>query len=128
VQWLENRGGLAFDYHRIGDLPGAFSARAGDVDGDLDLDVVAVSMFADWSDPASPSIVWFENDGSERFTRRFIDNAPTHLVVLDSGDLDRDGLVDFVTGGMYSHEPFDRMSRVTWWRNRWPAPGRGSSP
>ncbi|MGH9321544.1 MAG: FG-GAP repeat domain-containing protein [Vicinamibacteria bacterium] len=117
VQWLENRGGLEFAYQRIGDFPGAYSARAADADGDSDLDVFAVSLFADWNDPASRSIVGFENDGAQGFTRRDIDSSPTHLVILDAGDLDGDGRVDLVTGGLYSHEPFDRMGRVTWWRN-----------
>jgi hypothetical protein len=119
VQWLENRGGLEFVYHRLGDFPGAFSAAAADADNDGDLDVFVVSMFADWSDPEAASIAWFENDGQQRFTLRTIDGEPTHLVVLQAGDLDGDGWMDVVTGGMYSHEPFDRMSRVTWWRNRW---------
>jgi hypothetical protein len=119
VQWLENLGALQFAYHRIGDFPGAYSARAVDADGDGDLDVFAVSLFADWTDPASQSIVWFENDGRQSFTLRDIDSSPTHLVVLDAGDLDGDGLSDLVSGGLYSHEPFDRMGRITWWRNRW---------
>ena len=119
VQWLENRGELDFTYHRIADVPGAFSAKAGDADNDGDLDVFVVSMFADWSDPAAVSIAWLENDGDQEFTLRTIDSTPTHLVVIDAGDLDDDGWMDVVTGGMYSHEPFDRMSRVTWWRNRW---------
>ena len=120
VQWLENRGALDFAYHRIGDFPGAYSARAADADGDGDLDVFAVSLFADWTDENAQSFVWFENDGEESYTRRDIASTPTHLVVLDDGDLDGDGLVDFVTGGLYAHEPYRDIRRVTWWRNRWP--------
>jgi len=119
VQWLENRGELEFTYHRLADFAGAFSATAADVDNDGDLDVFVVSMFADWSDPEAASIAWLENDGNQEFTLRTIDSTPTHLVVIAAGDLDGDGWMDVVTGGMYSHEPFDRMSRVTWWRNRW---------
>lgn len=119
VQWLENLGGLDFAYHRLADLPGAYSARTLDADLDGDLDVFAVSLFADWTDPEATSILWLENDGSERFTARDIASTPTHLVALDEGDLDGDGLVDVVTGGMYSHEPYEDVRRVTWWRNRW---------
>ncbi len=124
VQWLENRGGLQFDFHRIGDFPGAYSARAIDADGDGDLDVFVVSLFADWSDPASQSIAWFQNDGKQNFTMRDIDSSPTHLVVLAAGDLDGDGWPDLVSGGLYAQEPFGQIGRITWWRNRWSERGK----
>ena len=120
VQWLENLGGLEFAYHRLAAFDGAYSARAMDADSDGDLDIFVVSLFADWNDPEAPSIAWLENDGQQNFTLRVIDTAPSHLVALDVGDLDRDGFPDLVTGGMYSHEPFDRISRITLWRNVWP--------
>lgn len=120
VQWLENRGGLDFEYHRIGDFPGAFSANAVDVDRDGDLDIVVVSAFNEWEDPGAQSMVWYENDGNMRFTVRDLASSPTHLLVLAHGDMNGDGWVDFVTGGMHPYPPFDRMSRVTLWRNLWP--------
>ncbi len=126
VQWLENRGGLEFEYHRIGDFPGAFSGTAVDADRDGDMDVFVVSAFNDWDDPDAHSLGWFENDGSMRFTYHDLASAPTHLVTLTSADLDGDGWTDFVTGGMHVYPPFDRMSRVTWWKNDWP--GRRQSP
>lgn len=111
---------LELDYHRIGDFPGAFFANAVDVDHDEDLDVFVVSAFNDWANPEAQSMVWFENDGSMGFVLHDLTSTPTHLLVLAHGDMDGDGWEDFVTGGMYPYPPFDRMSRITLWRNRWP--------
>jgi hypothetical protein len=117
---LENRGGLDFDYHRVGDFPGAFSATAVDPDRDGDLDILVLSMFNQWDDPNAPSMAWFENDGSMQFTMRDLASTPTHLLALGHGDMDGDGWVDFVTGGMHAYPPYDRMSRITLWKNFWP--------
>lgn len=120
VQWLENKGGLKFTYHRIGDFPGAYAANAVDVDRDGDLDVVVVSGFNDWGKPDARSMIWFENDGHMGFVLRELASEPTHLIVLDSADMDGDGWADFVTGGFYAYPPYDRMHRVVLWKNVWP--------
>ena len=120
VQWLENRGNLAFALHRIGDLSGASSPQPADLDGDGDLDVAVASAYNDWDDPAAQSLVWLENDGQMRFALHDVANAPTHLVTLGAGDLTGDGQVDLVTGGLHASRPYDRMSRVTLWTNAWP--------
>ena len=120
VQWLENEGGLTFEYHRIGDFPGAFSGNAVDADRDGDVDIFVVSAFNDWDSDQAQSMSWFENDGDMRFTFRDLATVPTHLLALANADMDGDGWIDFVTGGMHAYPPYDRMSRVTWWRNVWP--------
>jgi len=120
VQWLENKGHLKFEYHRIGDFPGAYFANAVDVDRDGDLDVAVVSAFNKWDDPKAQSMVWFENDGQMGFTCHEVTSDPTHLLLLDAADMDGDGWVDFVSGGMHAYPPFDRMSRVLLWHNKWP--------
>lgn len=122
VQWLENRGGLALALHRIADLSGASSPQAADLDGDGDLDVAVVSAHNRWSDEAALSLVWLENDGSQRFAMRAIGSSPTHLITLSAGDLDGNGTADLVTGGMHISAPYDRLSRVMVWNNR------GSTP
>ena len=126
VQWLENAGGLTFEYHRIGDFPGAFSGNAVDADRDGAIDIFVDSAFNDWDSEDALSMGWFENDGTMGFTFRDLATAPTHLLTLASADIDGDGWIDFVTGGMHAYPPYDRMSRVTWWRNDWP--GRPPSP
>jgi hypothetical protein len=118
VQWLENRGGLAFRYHRIGDFAGASSPQATDLDGDGDLDVVVVSAYNNWDRPDALSLAWFENDGAMQFTLRPVTGTPTHLITLGVGDIDANGKLDLVTGGMHMSHPFDRMSRVTLWLQR----------
>jgi FG-GAP-like repeat len=120
VQWLENRGSVTFRYHRIADVPGAASPQAADLDGDGDLDVAVVSAYNDWARATAQSLVWFENDGKMTFTMRDLANSPTHLVTLAMGDVSGDGKPDLVSGGMHMSWPYDRMSRVTVWTNRWP--------
>ena len=87
-------------------------------DGDGDLDVVVVSVYKRWNDPAAQSLVWLENSGQQQFTMHDIASSPTHLIALSVGDLDGNGTADLVTGGMHISGPYDRMSRVTVWSNR----------
>ncbi len=115
VQWLENKGGLRFDLHRMVSLQGATSPEAVDLDGDGDLDVLLVTANNNWDDPAAPSLLWLENDGAMRFTMRGIATAPTHLQTVATGDLDGDGKPDAATGGMHISRPYDRLGRVTAW-------------
>ncbi|MBW8001357.1 MAG: VCBS repeat-containing protein [Planctomycetes bacterium] len=120
VQWLENKGNLKFEYHRIGNFAGAYFANGVDIDRDGDIDIAVVSAFNKWDDPKSQSMIWFENDGQMNFIRRNITSSPTHLLVLASDDMDGDGWVDFVTAGMHVYPPYDRLSRITLWKNIWP--------
>ena len=124
VQWLENRGDLEFELHRIADLSGASSPHAADLDGDGDLDVVVVSAYNRWDDETAHSLVWLENNGRMQFAMHRIARSPTHLITVAVADLDGNGTADLVTGGMHISGPVDRMSRVTVWSHR----GSASSP
>jgi hypothetical protein len=118
VQWLENRGDLKFELHRMIDQQGATSPEAVDLDSDGDLDVLLVNANNDWDNPEAPSLLWLENDGKMQFTMRPIASSPTHLLTLAVGDLDGDGKPDAVTGGMHISRPYDRIGRVTAWFRR----------
>jgi hypothetical protein len=117
VQWLENKGNLKFEFHRICNFTGAYNVRPVDIDSDGDLDLFAVSAFNLWDKPESMSLIWLENDGKQQFTRHDITNNPTHLITLELGDFNNDGLMDMVTGGMHAYPPYDRMSRIVLWMN-----------
>jgi hypothetical protein len=117
VQWLENTGNFIFKFHRICNFPGAYNCRPCDIDCDSDIDLFAVSGFNFWEKPESQSFIWMENTGNMQFNVRNIANTPTHLLTLELGDFNNDGLMDMVTGGMHTYPPYDRMSRITLWIN-----------
>jgi hypothetical protein len=118
VQWLENKGFGVFAFHRVGDLPGAYAPCAADFNGDGFTDLLAVSCFADWSDPNSVSMMVWLNDGNQRFTPVVLARNPTHLVTAAVGDLDGNGVPVIVTGGFHAFPPFDNMSNITLWRKK----------
>jgi hypothetical protein len=115
LQWLQNNGAGRFTFHRVGDLAGAYSPVIVDLDGDGDRDLVAASGFNDWTRPAAMALAWFENDGRQNFVRRDLASAPTHLVVVDAGDLVGDARVELVTGSFAFYPPHARAGRITLW-------------
>jgi hypothetical protein len=117
VQWLENKGDLNFEFHRLCNFTGATNVRAADIDNDNDFDLFAVSAFNIWDLPESLSFIWLENDGNMNFTVHEITRDPSHLLTCEPGDFNNDGLVDVITGGMHTYPPFDRLGRITLWIN-----------
>lgn len=117
VQWLENKGNLDFEFHRICNFTGATNVRATDMDNDKDLDLLVVSAFNLWDLPESNSFIWLENSGDMQFTMHEISKNPTHLLTCEAGDFNHDGLMDVITGGMHTYPPYDRMGRITLWSN-----------
>lgn len=124
VQWLENKGNLKFEFHRICNFIGAYNARPVDIDNDGDLDIFCVSAFNLWDKPESQSFIWLENTGKMQYVVHDIANAPTHILSLEMADFNNDGLMDFVTGDMHAYPPFDRMGRVTLWMNNGSLPSK----
>lgn len=115
LQWLENRGNGYFRFHRIANLPGAYSPIGVDLNGDGAMDILCTSGFNDWTKPHAVSIMAYLNDGRENFTAHVLAYEPTQVISIAAGDLDGSGRVSFVTGGFYSYPPFDRMSRIMVW-------------
>ncbi len=117
VQWLENKGGGKFAFHRVGDFPGAYSPVVADLKGDGHQDIVSCSGFNDWSDRNAVSLMAFENDGHDNFTPRILAHGPTHLIVVKAADMFNDGRIELVTGAFMFYPPYDRVSRVTLWEH-----------
>lgn len=118
IQWLENKGNLDFEFHRICSFTGATNVRHADIDNDNDIDLFAVSAFNIWDQPEALSFIWLENTGEMQFVKREISRNPTHLLTCEAGDFNNDGLVDVITGGMHTYPPYDQMGRITLWTNQ----------
>ena len=105
VSWLENRGAdREFARHEIGAVYGAHRALAGDVDGDGDIDVVAVSFLGEpfydaaRRDVGGDSVILFEQLSRGKFKRHAIERESCDYPTLALGDLDADGKLDLVAG------------------------------
>ena len=94
ASWYENDGSEAFSEHVLtASLLSAVDAYAGDVDGDGDVDVIAMGYGA----PASSTIEWYENDGSQVFTTHTITSDLNGGSAIHDFDIDGDGDVDVVS-------------------------------
>jgi len=110
VMWLENEGTFPFTAHTLAAIPGVHRARAVDLDGDGDLDVVAVAFVPDGGGDQQPnlvSIAWLEQVKKGVFERRTIElGAPRHATVA-VGDINGDHKADIIVGNMAPAGPVD---------------------
>lgn len=100
VQWLENTGQLKFVFHDVGRFYGAAAAAAGDMDADGDLDIVASSWINFWTDDRRQALVWYENDGKQRFTPHAVGSRPAGVPSFQLVDVTGDGVLDIVAGAL----------------------------
>lgn len=118
IQWLENRGGFPFVHHQLTNLPGAYRALGGDLDGDGDIDIAAVALLAGqtlaaWEGAEFDSVIWLEQKDPGRFVRHRIESGTPKRSCLELADLDQDGDIDICVSG-YTLEPLDEpLARLT---------------
>ncbi len=120
VQWLENKGGLKFEYHRIADMYGVHNAVAARVTGGPLPDVLAVSFlpadkFADRAARKADAVVLFEQIAPGKFERHTLATGSCDAVVCAAADLYGSGRPDLIIGN-FSSPTTDHP--VTIWKNR----------
>jgi len=62
--------------------------------------------------PAAPLLAYVSQPIGDPVTGR------PWIAHVDVVDLDGDGVPEIITGGFHAHLPFDRMSRVLWWKRK----------
>ena len=118
VQWLENRGVFPFTHHPLAVMPGAHRAVAADIDGDGDLDVIAVSLLPDRKGRSLDSIILLEQTAPGTFVRHSLEKDSCDHITCAAGDLYGDGRAHFIIGDFVPMKNRPLSGAVRLWKNR----------
>ena len=95
-------------------MHGCFKAIARDFDGDGNLDIAAISFFADYAKQPEETFIYLANKGNLNFQPYSIPGTSVgRWLTMDAGDLDADGKIDLVLGN-FSIAPSSIKSATSW--------------
>lgn len=115
IRLLEQQPDASFVEAFFLPLPGAYAARAADLDQDGDLDLAAISFFPDFSSPNPNSAVVFEQLENQQFQAyRLPASERGRWISMDLADFDHDGDLDILAGSL-AFEPVPDHGQLKEW-------------
>ena len=101
IKWLENKGVFPFTVHHVAAMPGCYRAVAGDIDGDGDKDIAAVSYLsaeevAKYAVDTFDAVAWFEQQSDGSFDRHSMQKNLCQAATCALTDWDLDGDLDLI--------------------------------
>ncbi|WP_147203721.1 FG-GAP repeat domain-containing protein [Segetibacter aerophilus] len=95
-------------------INGCFKAIARDYDNDNDIDIAAISFFADYKNHPEEGFVYLENTGNNKFAPyTFPEAQQGRWLTMDAGDINADGKIDLILGN-FSIGPAMMKSKYDW--------------
>jgi hypothetical protein len=117
VYIFKGDGTLNFKKEYFYPMNGAFKALAADFDEDGDMDIAAISFFADYVSQPYEGFLYFENSGKLDFkVKTFSESFVGRWLTMDVGDIDNDGDEDIILGN-FSMGPASNLPEQV--RNTW---------
>ncbi len=108
-----NDGKNNFSQHFFFPINGCYKALARDYDNDGDLDIAAISFFADYARQPQESFVYLDNRAGIFHPLSIPEAGSGRWLTMDAGDMDGDGLTDLVLGN-FSKAPEVIRPTVDW--------------